>query len=373
MKKLSIIMSAVMLCCSLSVLITGVSACGLNNISQNNIAFSSGKYTNDVSTSTNTNGSNDNNSNSNDSSLPSWVKELNATPTPEPTATRDPKATSDPDATPEPTEEPITTPSATPGLKYITAGTPEAEVVKVPILLYHHISTEFDKSNAISVISPKDFRLHMTAIKAQFTPISLREYAEFVQCKDGSKTIPNDPIIVTFDDGYLSNYEIAYPILKELEIPATIFIVTDTVGSKGGEGKVNYSHFTWEQAKEMQNSGIIDIQSHTNDHVKLGELASDKVNFQLRKSKYLIEKNIGNTCDMIAYPYGSYNDGAIGASGKTGYTTQCLVGDDASNIDYEVNMPRDGLNNLTRITVSGLMGNVNVIELVRQALSHKVN
>lgn len=94
----------------------------------------------------------------------------------------------------------------------------------------------------------------------------------------------------------------AFPILKELEIPATIFVVTDTVGATKESGKVNYSHFTWEQAKEMQDSGLIDIESHTNDHVKLGELDKDTLNYELRKSKYLIEKNLGKTCDMIAYP-----------------------------------------------------------------------
>ncbi len=307
---------------------------------------------------------------------PSWVQDIYVTPSPTPLPTKDPKATPEPTVDPNATAEPSQTPEATaaPTQKptEVRAGTPEAETVKVPILLYHHISDEFDHSNAISIISPKDFRLHMTAIKTQYTPISLREYVEFVNCRDGSKTIPTNPIIVTFDDGYLSNYEIAYPILKELEIPATIFVVTDTVGAVAGEGKVNYTHFTWEQAKEMQSSGLIDIQSHTNDHVKLGEIDRDTVSYELRKSKYLIEKNVGNTVDMIAYPYGSYSDEAIEASAKAGYTAQCLVGDDATDIDYEVNIPRDGVNNMTRITVSGLMGNVNVIELVRRAISNKV-
>ena len=121
---------------------------------------------------------------------------------------------------------------------------------KVPILLYHHITNEkFSKEQSISLISPEDFRLHMTAIKVNYTPISLREYIDYVLCDDGSKNIPDDSIIVTFDDGYSSNYEIAYPILKELEIPATIFVVTDTVGEQAGGGVVNYSHFTWEQAR----------------------------------------------------------------------------------------------------------------------------
>lgn len=322
--------------------------------------------------------------------VPAWLSQANATPTPAPTekpaptprptarsARVTPESTADPNAASEPENQPTVQPSNTPETTqtpdpgFVRAGTPEAETVKVPILLYHHISDDFNLTNAISIISPRDFNLHMTAIKTQYTPISLREYVDFVNCTDGSKTLPTDPIIVTFDDGYLSNYEVAYPILKKLEIPATIFIVTDTVGEKSGDGKVNYTHFTWEQAKEMQDSGLIDIESHTNDHVKLGQLDIDTINYELRKSKYQIEKHLGKTCDMIAYPYGSYSDAAIQASKKAGFKAQCLVGDDATDIDYEVNIPRDGVMNLTRITVSGTMGNVNIIELVRKSIANK--
>ncbi len=352
MKKFSLIITVLITCCSIS-----VSAAGLNNINTK-VAFGSRGSSGSKTT--------------NGTGVPSWLDGSNQTPSPNPTALSEPNSTKNPsetaDSNMKPTAEPA--PSSNPGI--IKSGTKEAETLKVPILLYHHISIDFDSSNAISIISPKDFRLHMTAVKAQFTPVRLRDYVEFVNSSDGSKTMPNNPIIVTFDDGYLSNYEVAYPILKELEIPATIFIVTDTVGEKGGAGKVNYSHFTWDHAREMQKSGLIDIQSHTNDHVKLGTLNRDAVNFELRKSKYLIEKNLGTTCDMIAYPYGSYNDAVIEASHKAGYTAQCLVGDDATHIDYEVNIPRDGVEHMTRITVSGLMGNVNVIELVRSALANKV-
>lgn len=303
---------------------------------------------------------------------PAWLSGVISGATPKPTESAQsnsegPDSSSEPDSQSEPSGAPAETP--VPG--FVKAGTEEAKNVKVPILLYHHISTEFDATNAISIISPRDFNLHMTAIKAQYTPISLREYVDFVNCKDGSKMLPTDPIIVTFDDGYLSNYEVAYPILKKLNIPATIFIVTDTVGEKSGDGKVNYTHFTWEQAKEMQDSGLIDIESHTNDHVRLGELDTDTVNYELRKSKYLIEKHLGKTCDMIAYPYGSYSDAAIKASKEAGFVAQCLVGDDARNIDYEVNVPGDGVMNMTRITVSGTMGNVNIIELVRKSIANK--
>ena len=245
--------------------------------------------------------------------------------------------------------------------------------MKVPILLYHHITDEaFSGGNEISLISPYDFRMHMTAIKVNFTPISLRQYYQYVTCTDGSVTLPDNPIIVTFDDGYLSNYEIAYPILKELEIPATIFVVTDTVGAMAGDGKVNYSHFTWEQAKEMERSGLIEIQSHTASHVELASLPQEQLVLQLRKSKYMIEKNLGHPCDMIAFPYGSYTESVVNASKAAGYLLQARVDDKTSEEDFEVNLPSEGVDGLTRMTISGTMGNVNVIEIVRRAMAKKV-
>ncbi len=249
----------------------------------------------------------------------------------------------------------------------------EEKVIKVPILLYHHITDEaFSGGNEISLISPYDFRLHMTALKVHYTPISLRQYYEYVTCTDGSVTIPDKPVIITFDDGYLSNYEIAYPILKELEIPATIFVVTDTVGEMAGGGKVNYSHFTWEQAKEMEDSGFIDIQSHTASHKALATVDYSSLVTELRKSKYTIEKNLGKECDMIAFPYGSYTDEVKAAAKSAGYKLQTLVDDKSTEEDFQVNIPSEGIENLTRMTISGTMGNVNVIEIIRRAASKKI-
>lgn len=249
----------------------------------------------------------------------------------------------------------------------------EKKNTKVPILLYHHITTdEFTNEEAVSLISPTDFRLHMTAIKVNFSPITLRQYYEYVLCEDGSVTLPQNPIIVTFDDGYLSNYEIAYPILKELEIPATIFVVTDTVGAIAGEGKVNHSHFTWEQAKEMEESGLIEIQSHTVDHKRMTELGTGEAIRQLRKSKYDIEKNLGRECDMIAYPYGDYTDDIRLMAKAAGYKMQLLVDDKITQEEYDVNIPSEGVENVKRMTIAGSMGNVNVIDIIRSTINKKV-
>lgn len=249
----------------------------------------------------------------------------------------------------------------------------EKSKTKVPILLYHHITEdEFTNEESISLISPSDFRLHMTAIKVHFNPISLRDYYEYVICEDGSVTIPPNPIIVTFDDGYLSNYEIAYPILKELEIPATIFVVTDTVGAVAGEGKVNNSHFTWEQAAEMEKSGLIEIQSHTVNHFCMTDIDFNEKIRQLRKSKYDIEKNLKHECDMIAYPYGGYDEDIKNIARAAGYKMQLLVDDNITEEEYDINIPTDGTENIVRMTIAGSMGNVNVIEIIRKTLNKRV-
>lgn len=248
----------------------------------------------------------------------------------------------------------------------------EKSKLKVPILLYHHITTdEFTEEESVSLISPEDFRLHMEAVKAAFSPISLRDYYEYVMCDDGKVTLPKNPIVITFDDGYLSNYEIAYPILKELNIPATIFVVTDTVGAAKGEGKVNNSHFTWEQAKEMESSGLIEIQSHTVNHLRLTEQSMIESIRQLRKSKYDIEKNMGKRCDMIAYPYGAYNETLKNAARAAGYKMQLLVDNKSTGLEYDVNLPSEGVESITRMTIAGTMGNVNVIETIIQTMNSK--
>lgn len=249
----------------------------------------------------------------------------------------------------------------------------EKNNTRVPILLYHHITTEeFTSEEAVSLISPTDFRLHMTAIKVQFNPISLRRYYDYVMCDDGSVTLPQNPIVITFDDGYLSNYEIAYPILKELEIPATIFVVTDTVGAVAGEGKVNHSHFTWEQAREMESSGLIEIQSHTVNHLRMTSLDYGEQVRQIRKSKYDVEKNMGHACDMLAYPYGDYDESVRAAARAADIGMQILVDDKTTEDDYDVNVPSEGTENVTRMTIAGSMGNVNVIEIIRRTINKKV-
>ncbi|MBQ2692295.1 MAG: polysaccharide deacetylase family protein [Clostridia bacterium] len=133
---------------------------------------------------------------------------------------------------------------------------------RVPILLYHHISE--DAGNRAEV-TPATFRAHMEAIKnAGYTAVTTRQMIDYVW---HGGDLPDKPIYITFDDGYLSNYEIAYPILKELGLKATIFTIGSSIGKDTYKNTAHpiTPHFTYAQAQEMERSGVIEIESHTFD------------------------------------------------------------------------------------------------------------
>lgn len=137
-----------------------------------------------------------------------------------------------------------------------------AHSVTVPILMYHHLAAEGDDA---TVITPERFRAQLEAVKAAgWHAVSMQELYDYVY--HGAE-LPEKPFCITLDDGYASNYELAYPILKELNLKATIFSIGFSFGCTEYKdtGNAITPHFTFEQAREMTASGLISIQSHTFD------------------------------------------------------------------------------------------------------------
>jgi peptidoglycan/xylan/chitin deacetylase (PgdA/CDA1 family) len=194
---------------------------------------------------------------------------------------------------------------------------------KVPILIYHSISEdpmEWD----FATISPEKFKEDMQTLKNNgYTTVFFKDIQS---AKEGKSKLPSKPILVTFDDGYYDNYQYAYPILQDLKMKATIHIVGWSVGRTTHKDNITpiNRHFTWAEAKEMYDSGAIDIQHHTYDlhnptDKKTFSTGVDKLPsesdwaYRMRfkqdvlKEKILIEKNIGNKVIAFAYPYGKWN------------------------------------------------------------------
>ena len=140
---------------------------------------------------------------------------------------------------------------------------PEPEYsVEIPILLYHDISETGEGSSSIK---RELFAQHIQAInQAGYNTISLDELLAYVR---NEEALPEKPILITFDDGYISNYSVAFPILRELDMKATIFVIGSSVGRNTYKetGIPIIPHFSYEQAQEMIDSGLISIQSHTYD------------------------------------------------------------------------------------------------------------
>ena len=249
----------------------------------------------------------------------------------------------------------------------VTEVTAEEEVI-IPVLMYHNIAEKYSASADGANITPKRFEEHMQGILERgYTPIFVADYYNSVE---RGKPLPENPIIVTFDDGYLSNYEIAFPILKRLGIPATIFIVTSTVGATAESGIVGTSHFNWEQAREMQQSGIIDIHSHSHTHRDMTSLSPAQLQEELRLSRYLIERNLGKNCYVFSYPFGKYNATTSQRARAAGYRMQILVNYAESGQDYLANNTKSGIEHFTRLTVTGSQTTEDLFKMIDTAVEN---
>lgn len=168
----------------------------------------------------------------------------------------------------------------------------------IPTLMYHKIkdqveNTEEDQSMSVSTAN---FEAQLKALlEGGYTPINFKQLKDYLE---GTSGLPKRPILITADDGYLCNYTKAYPILKKYNAQATFFVTSLYVGVTN-----EHEHFTWEQAKEMEASGLIDIQSHTHGHTLMNELNKTDVSYEIQKSFGDIEKYLGKRdVKILAYP-----------------------------------------------------------------------
>ncbi len=193
----------------------------------------------------------------------------------------------------------------------------------LPILIYHEIAAP---GNDTTVISPATFAAQMKALADKgYTAISPEQLISYVR---KGTPLPEKPVLLTFDDGYLSNYEIAYPILKDYNMKAAMFLIGVSVGKDTylDTDIPIFPHFTYEAAREMAASGLITIGSHTYDmhrHApnEKGRARESVLRFEgedegayiaaltadYLKSKEEIEAATGQTVASLAYPRGAYD------------------------------------------------------------------
>ncbi|HAN46728.1 MAG TPA: polysaccharide deacetylase [Cyanobacteria bacterium UBA8156] len=174
---------------------------------------------------------------------------------------------------------------------------PAAREARVPIVMYHDITPVKDVSWDVT---PAEFAEHLRLIQAEgMTPISLERLVNHLRT---GAPLPDKPIVLTFDDNYLGQYKYAFPLLKKYGYPAVWSVHTAHVGSPAGKPKA-----TWEQLREMQQSGLIEIASHTVNHIPFDRLTPDQIRTELVESKRVLEQNLGVPVRYFTYAEGIHD------------------------------------------------------------------
>jgi methionyl-tRNA formyltransferase/peptidoglycan/xylan/chitin deacetylase (PgdA/CDA1 family) len=173
---------------------------------------------------------------------------------------------------------------------------------RVIILLYHRVSDEFRDHVTIGI---ERFDQHMAYVAKHFTTVSLKEIVEGKIPRNTNKPV----IAVSFDDGYLDNYENAAPILLKHQVPCTFFISTEMIRTNQpfahdmralGFGLDNMN---WAQVRQMRDWGL-HFGSHTRNHVNLAEIDDQLALEELQGSLNDIRKELDQEQVFIAFPYG---------------------------------------------------------------------
>lgn len=183
----------------------------------------------------------------------------------------------------------------------------------VPILTYHNLG---EQAKGRLVLAAASFREQMRYLKTNgYRVVSLADFVEFSRL---NRQLPQRAVVLTFDDGYHAFKDHAYPVLKELGFTATLFIYTDWVGA--GRGALS-----WADLRELSAAGM-DIQAHSKTHADLrrapGETEAQyarRMHTELEQPQDLFNRNLGRRSQILAYPYGRWEEGLLPKVKEYGY------------------------------------------------------
>lgn len=193
--------------------------------------------------------------------------------------------------------------------------------VELPIVMYHSMLKD-TKLQGQFVIDPAKFEEDLKYLKDNgYTTITVSDLVDYVY---NNKELPKKPIMLTFDDGYYNNYLYAYPLLKKYKCKAVISPIgyySDLYSKSTDAPSPSYSHCTWKQLKEMQNSGCVEIQNHSyNMHSQNGRLGikqkkgesseeyKEVITQDISKAQNRFKEMLKYTPQAFVYPFGALSD-----------------------------------------------------------------
>lgn len=211
--------------------------------------------------------------------------------------------------------------------------------IRVPIIMYHQVK---NNSFGKDVISPYEFESDLKYLSEHnFNTITMSQLIDYVY---NDVDLPANPLILSFDDGYLTTYKYVYPLLQKYNMKIVLSIVGKSTDdfSRVNDSNINYAHLTWTQIAEMQKSGLVEIQNHT---YNMHKIAAGRYGCGQKYNESLVDYEKALTEDVITfhksyslkmegapttftYPYGKYNDNSELILKNLGYkaTLSCCYG-----------------------------------------------
>lgn len=221
----------------------------------------------------------------------------------------------------------------------------------IPVFMYHHVNRH---SGDLVTLPPEGFENHLRILQERgFQSLFMGDLVEILR---RNHPAPDRAVALTFDDGHLDNWVFAFPLLLRYRMKATLFVITSWMGegkkrAQWGfqdpanqelpqiprHGEVNQRGrqgdssvvLNWEEARAMEASGLVDIQSHTHFHrdyflpgeriPKLNPENKEIFIQDLSRSKEVIEEKLPKKCRFLSWPWGKYDAEALALSKEAGF------------------------------------------------------
>lgn len=194
-----------------------------------------------------------------------------------------------------------------------------AEGVELPVVMYHAVLKD-EARHGKYVVSPAEFENDLLYLKKQgYTTILVEDLIAYTQ----GSPLPEKPVLLTFDDGYYNNYLYAFEIAKKYQCKFVISPIgrwTDLY-SETGETNAYYTHATWDQLREMADSGLVEVQNHSYDlHSSDGPLGVQRrkgedsapyrarISADILKAQEAFESRLGQAPTAFVYPFGAMSE-----------------------------------------------------------------
>jgi peptidoglycan/xylan/chitin deacetylase (PgdA/CDA1 family) len=193
---------------------------------------------------------------------------------------------------------------------------------RIPVLMYHRVGTAHHASEQKYCVSPERFAAHMNALaRSGYQSVAI---ADFMDWLDGRRDLPEGSFVLTFDDGFQGVHDYAAPVLAERGWPATVFLVSALIGKQDewmhheAPDAATYPLLDAAHIHALTGQGF-SFHSHSRHHADLTRVSDAELEDEVGGSRTELGERLGTVPDLLAYPYGRFDERVVDCAKRAGY------------------------------------------------------